>query len=36
MALGFISDKHGKKAAQELAKNIEYVWNDDKDVDPFS
>jgi Transcriptional regulator containing an amidase domain and an AraC-type DNA-binding HTH domain len=36
MALGFISDKHGKKTAQELAKNIEYVWNDDKDVDPFS
>ena len=36
MALGFISDKHGKKAAQELAKNIEYVWNDDKDEDPFS
>lgn len=35
MALGFIADRHGQEAAEQLAKGIEYVWNSDKDNDAF-
>jgi len=36
MTLGFISDVHGEKTAQDLCKYIEYIWNKDKDDDPFA
>lgn len=36
MTLGFISDLHGKKTAQEIADRIEYLWNSDPTNDPFS
>lgn len=35
MTLGFVSDQIGKNKAEEIAKNIEYIWNSDKDKDPF-
>ncbi len=36
MTLGFIADMHGKEIAVDTAKNIEYIWNKDKDNDPFA
>jgi putative intracellular protease/amidase len=36
MALGFVSDKLGYQAAKTISDAIEYVWNEDKDNDPFS
>lgn len=36
MTLGFISDLHGKSTAQSIADAIEYIWNADKNADPFS
>ena len=36
MTLGFISDLHGHKMAKEICKIIEYIWNDDKNKDPFA
>ncbi|MCD7947606.1 MAG: DJ-1/PfpI family protein [Oscillospiraceae bacterium] len=36
MTLGFISDLHGKSIAQNVADAIEYIWNSDKNSDPFS
>jgi putative intracellular protease/amidase len=36
MALGFIEDRQGKSAAVEAARQIEYIWNDDRDDDPFA
>ncbi|MBP8084469.1 MAG: DJ-1/PfpI family protein [Spirochaetes bacterium] len=36
MALGFIQDVHGKGFAENIAKGLEYIWNSDKDNDPFS
>jgi len=36
MILGFISDLHGHKVAQDAADYIEYIWNTDKDLDPFA
>lgn len=36
MALGFVSDILGKNKANEIAKRIEYVWNDDPEKDDFS
>ena len=36
MILGFVSDKHGINKAQEIAHDIEYVWNRDMDDDPFA
>ncbi|MEN6462992.1 MAG: DJ-1/PfpI family protein [Syntrophomonas sp.] len=35
MALGFVSDVIGTGAAEKIARGIEYMWNDDKDNDPF-
>ncbi len=36
MALGFISERHGEKTAETVAKYIEYIWNKDRDNDPFA
>lgn len=35
MTLGFIADRQGIAVAEETANAIEYVWNKDKDNDPF-
>jgi len=35
MAMGFISDVIGLEAAQTIARGVEYIWNSDKDNDPF-
>ena len=35
MSLGFIGDLHGQNTAEEIARNIEYIWNRDPDDDPF-
>ena len=36
MALGFIADRHGKAKALEVAKGMEYIWNEDPGIDPFA
>lgn len=36
MALGFISDRFGVETANNIACDIEYRWNSDKDKDPFA
>ncbi len=36
MTLGFVGDLHGVEKAQHIADEIEYLWNSDKDADPFS
>jgi len=36
MMLGFIADLHGQGAAENIAKLIEYIWNADKNHDPFA
>mgnify|MGYP000879896194 CR=1 FL=1 len=36
MALGFVCDRFGRTAAEEIATQIEYVWHEDKDTDPFA
>lgn len=36
MTLGFISDLHGQSVAQDIADHIEYIWNNDKNSDPFA
>ena len=36
MALGFVSDTLGKNRATEIARRIEYVWNDNPEKDDFS
>jgi putative intracellular protease/amidase len=36
MALGFVEDRHGKKTALKAARQIEYLWNGDKENDPFA
>ncbi len=36
MALGFIADKHNIKTASEIAKALEYIWNNNKDEDQFA
>lgn len=35
MTLGFITDTLGIEVAEKISKGIEYVWNRDKDNDPF-
>jgi putative intracellular protease/amidase len=35
MTLGFIADNLGEEQAQEVARNIEYLWNSNCDDDPF-
>lgn len=36
MALGFIGDFSGIEAAERIAQRIEYIWNKNKDDDPFA
>ncbi|MDR3349473.1 MAG: DJ-1/PfpI family protein [Acidaminococcales bacterium] len=36
MALGFIAQMHGGELAGDIAGRIEYVWNADKENDPFA
>ena len=36
MALGFISDKFGRKDAEYIAHHIEYHWNDNPYMDAFA
>ncbi len=36
MTLGFVSDRFGKDKAIKIAKDIEYVWNDDSTNDIFA
>ncbi len=36
MTLGFISDIHGIETAQTIADHIEYIWDSNKDNDPFA
>ena len=35
MTLGFISDKHGEEISRRIARRIEYIWNSNKENDPF-
>jgi putative intracellular protease/amidase len=34
MTLGFVHDLHGNDTARDLCRQIEYIWNEDKDNDP--
>lgn len=36
MTLGFISDVNGQNIAEKVAYEIEYIWNSDKNFDPFA
>ncbi len=36
MTLGFIADTEGTEAAENIARNIEYIWNKDSEQDPFA
>lgn len=36
MTLGFISELFGEKLAEDASNHIEYIWNKDKNNDPFS
>jgi len=36
MALGFIGDMQGMQKAEKIAREIEYVWQQDKENDPFA
>lgn len=36
MTLGFISDLFGMEKALQIAGDMEYIWNQDADYDPFS
>jgi transcriptional regulator GlxA family with amidase domain len=36
MALGFIADKHGNEVAESISKALEYIWNKDREIDPFA
>jgi len=36
MALGFVSDMHGVENAQNIANQMEYIWNPDMENDPFA
>jgi putative intracellular protease/amidase len=36
MALGFVSDRSGQDYAQKIASGLEYLWNSDRDTDPFA
>ncbi|MDR2137330.1 MAG: DJ-1/PfpI family protein [Synergistaceae bacterium] len=36
MALGFVADLQGRTAAIEAARQMEYVWNEDGENDPFA
>ena len=36
MALGFLRDVYGEEVSRTLARNTEYIWNDDSARDPFA
>jgi putative intracellular protease/amidase len=36
MTLGFISDIMGREIAEKISYAMEYLWNSDKDIDPFA
>jgi putative intracellular protease/amidase len=36
MSLGFINDKISYEAAKKISNALEYLWNEDKNIDPFS
>jgi putative intracellular protease/amidase len=36
MTLGFISDIMGQEVADKISHRMEYIWNNDKNFDPFS
>lgn len=36
MTLSFISDMMGLDVAEKAAYGMEYIWNRDKDNDPFA
>ncbi len=35
MTLGFVSDRLGIETAEKIAQGIEYIWNKNKEDDPF-
>ena len=35
MALGFLRDLCGQTAAEQAAQEMEYLWNQERDLDPF-
>lgn len=36
MSLGFILDLFGHEIAMAVANGVEYIWNSDKNNDPFA
>ena len=36
MVLGFVEDRNGGGVVREICRDAEYVWNSDKDNDPFA
>jgi transcriptional regulator GlxA family with amidase domain len=36
MALGFITDMNGKEEAERASREMEYLWNRDRENDPFA
>lgn len=36
MALGFIADNHNYEISKKLSTSIEYIWNENKAIDPFA
>ncbi len=36
MTLGFVGDRYGIEIADKISKGMEYIWNRDKENDPFS
>jgi putative intracellular protease/amidase len=36
MTLGFVADQYGQERAEVIARRMEYIWNQDKDNDPFA
>jgi transcriptional regulator GlxA family with amidase domain len=36
MTLGFVADKFTYETAKKISTSLEYIWNEDKDFDPFA
>ena len=36
MTLGFLEERHGHEFAKQVAVEIEYNWQEDRDLDPFA
>ncbi len=36
MTLGFVADQYGMEVAEKIAAGIEYIWNKDRENDPFA